>query len=72
MTMSPGCRVGTRICSIEARKLAPSMAPSKTPGAVRPVTRSAARNVLVCGAGAWSWTARPRGVPRPVPPKRGN
>ena len=24
------------------------MAPSKTPGAVRPVTRSAARNVLVC------------------------
>ena len=29
---------------------APSMAPSKTPGAVRPVTRSAARNVLPPGA----------------------
>ena len=40
----------------------PSMAPSKTPGAVRPVTRSAARNVLVChrAHGAWSWTRAPR------------
>ena len=38
------------------------MAPSKTPGAVRPVTRSAARNVLVChrAHGAWSWTRAPR------------
>ena len=35
---------------------------SKTPGAVRPVTRSAASNVLVChrAHGAWSWTRAPR------------
>ena len=40
ITMSPGCNVGTRICSTEARKLAPSIGPSRTPGAVSPVTRA--------------------------------
>ena len=40
------------------------MAPSKTPGAVRPVTRSAARNVLVCGR-----TARGRGEGPTIPPQ---
>ena len=49
---------------VEARKLSPSIAPSKTPGAVSPVTRNAARNVLVCQRpqGAWSWTRAPRGA----------
>ena len=49
---------------MEARKLSPSIAPSKTPGAVSPVTRHAARNVLVCQRpqGAWSWTRAPRGA----------
>ena len=34
------------------------------PGAVSPVTRNAARNVLVCRRpqGAWSWTRAPRGA----------
>ena len=34
------------------------------PGAVSPVTRNAARNVLVCQRpqGAWSWTRAPRGA----------
>ena len=32
MTMSPGCRVGTRICSIEARKLAPVDGAVEDPG----------------------------------------
>ena len=60
--MASGVNLGTRICAISARKLAPSMVPSKTLGAVRPVTRSAARNVLVChrAHGAWSWTRAPR------------
>ena len=64
MTMSPGCRVGTKIWSMSARKLSPSIAPSKTPGAVSPVTRHAARNVLVCQRpqGAWAWTRAPRGA----------
>ena len=47
ITLSPGCNVGTRICSTEARKLAPSIGPSRTPGAVSPVTRSAAMKGLL-------------------------
>ena len=36
------------------------------PGAVSPVTRNAARNVLVCQRpqGAWAWTRAPRGARR--------
>ena len=49
---------------MEARKRSPSIAPSKPPGAVSPVTRTAARTVLVCQRppGAWSWTRAPRGA----------
>ena len=64
MMMSPGCRVGTKIWSMSAQKRSPSIAPSKTPGAVSPVTRHAARNVLVCQRPqrAWAWTRAPRGA----------
>ena len=47
-TTSPGRSVGASTCSMEARKLTPSIGPSKTAGAVRPVTRSAASKVVVC------------------------
>ena len=59
----PGMQGGHEdLFDIGEERFAPSMAPSKTPGAVRPVTRSAARNVLVChrAHGAWSWTRAPR------------
>ena len=71
MTMSPGCRVGTKIWSMEARKLSPSIAPSKPPGAVSPVTRHAARNVLVCQRpqGAWGVDACATRCPA-VPPQQ--
>ena len=71
ITMSPGCKVGTRICSTEARKRAPSIGPSRTPGAVSPVTRSAAMKVLLSHRpwGAWSATRWPRS-PRPYRRKR--
>lgn len=46
--MSPGASVGARNCSIQARKKAPSTAPSSTNGAISRSCRKARRNVVVC------------------------
>ena len=67
MTMSPGCRVGDLSMW---RKLSPSIAPSKTPGAVSPVTRTAARRAgLPAPAGGVVVDARAARCPA-VPPKQ--
>ena len=51
-TTSPGVSTGTSICSTQARKVAPSIAPSSTIGATIPVRRRAAVSVVVF---QWSW-----------------
>ncbi len=45
--MSPGRRVGTRNCSTQAWNRHPLIGPSNTQGAVMPLARSPARNVMV-------------------------
>ena len=44
---SPSCKVGTRCCVTQPRNSPPLIAPSTTSGAVSPLTRKAARNVVV-------------------------
>ena len=63
MTMSPGMQGGHEdLFDIGEEARPVDGAVEDCPGAVRPVTRSAARNVLVChrAHGAWSWTRAPR------------
>ena len=59
MTMSPGCRVGTRICSEEARPVDGAVEDPGRGQAGDPQCREK-RTGLPPGDGAWSWTRAPR------------